>query len=135
MNSLITKIYRWHPKIPFFYGWLILIVIGFSQFIATALAQSTFGGVQDLIVNNMSWDRKTIALTATFGTWAAGTISPFIGKSVDRFGPRWIMFLSALFVGIGMITLSSVQTLWQFFFVYIIIILKFADYVFLFLLY
>ena len=121
MNSLITKIYRWHPKIPFFYGWLILIFIGFSQFIATALAKSTFGGVQDLIVNNMSWDRKTIALTATFGTWAAGSISPFIGKSVDRFGPRWIMFLSALFVGIGMITLSSVQTLWQFFFVYIII--------------
>ena len=121
MKSFINKIYKWHPDTPFFYGWLILIIIGCGQFIATSLAQSTFGGVQDLIVNNMSWDRKTIALTATFGTWTAGAISPFIGKSVDKFGPRWIMFIAAILVGGGLIVLSNVQTLWEFFFIYIII--------------
>lgn len=121
MKSFINQIYKWHPNTPFFYGWLILIVIGFGQFIATSLAQSTFGGVQDLIVTNMSWDRKTIALAATFGTWGAGSISPFIGRGVDKFGPRWIMFLAALFVSVGLIILGNVQTLWQFFFVYIIV--------------
>ncbi len=69
----------------------------------------------------MSWDRKTIALAATFGTWGAGSISPFIGRGVDKFGPRWIMFLAALFVSVGLIILGNVQTLWQFFFVYIIV--------------
>ena len=121
LQDFLNQIYKWHPKPPFFYGWLILIIIGLSQFIATSLAQSTFGGVQDLIVNNMSWDRKTIALAATFGTWGAGSISPFVGRGVDKYGPRWIMFLAALFVGIGLIILGNVQTLWQFFFVYIIV--------------
>ncbi|MEC9320870.1 MAG: MFS transporter, partial [Chloroflexota bacterium] len=121
MKSIVQAVYRWHPKPPFFYGWVVLGAAGVGAFIATSVAQTVFGGVQDLIAGEMSWDRKTIALAATFGTWSSGLTMPFIGKMVDRFGPRWMMLLAALLVGFGSIYLAGAQTIWKFFFAYVVI--------------
>jgi sugar phosphate permease len=46
---------------------------------------------------------------------------PFIGKLVDKFGPRWMMFFASLLVGFGIIYFSSSQSLWQFFTAYIVV--------------
>ena len=115
LKPIARAVYRWHPEPPFFYGWVVLGAAGIGAFIATSVAQTVFGGVQDLIAGEMSWDRKTIALAATFGTWSSGLTMPFIGKMVDRFGPRWMMLLAALLVGFGSIYLAGTQTIWQFF--------------------
>ena len=92
-----------------------------GAFIATSVAQTVFGGIQDLIVEDMNWDRKTIALAATLGTWGSGLTMPFIGKLVDRFGPRWLMLFACLVVGLGSIYLAGSSTVWQFFLTYILI--------------
>ena len=121
LKPIARAVYRWHPEPPFFYGWVVLGAAGIGAFIATSVAQTVFGGVQDLIAGEMSWDRKTIALAATFGTWSSGLTMPFIGKMVDRFGPRWMMLLAALLVGFGSIYLAGAQTIWQFFFAYVVV--------------
>ena len=92
-----------------------------GAFIATSVAQTVFGGIQDLIVEDMNWDRKTIALAATLGTWGSGLTMPFIGKLVDRFGPRWLMLFACFVVGLGSIYLAGSSTVWQFFLTYILI--------------
>ena len=120
-KKFLKSIYLWYPKTPFFYGWLILAVAGLGAFVATSVAQTVFGGVQDLIWIDMNWDRKTIALAATLGTWTSGVTMPFIGKLVDRFGPRWMMLIATILVGTGSIYLSESKTVWQFFFCYIVI--------------
>ncbi len=89
--------------------------------IATSVAQTVFGGIQDLIAGEIGWDRKTIALAATLGTWTSGLTMPFIGKLVDKFGPRWMMFLASLVVGFGTIYFSNSHSLWQFFTAYIVV--------------
>ena len=120
-KTFLKTVYLWYPKTPFFYGWLILAVAGLGAFVATSVAQTVFGGVQDLIWIDMNWDRKTIALAATLGTWTSGVTMPFIGKLVDRFGPRWMMLIASILVGTGSIYLSESKTVWQFFFCYIVI--------------
>ena len=92
-----------------------------GAFIAASVSQTVLAGVQDLIAQDMEWDRKTIALAATLGTWTSGMTMPFIGRLVDRFGPRWMMLSAAILVGLGLIFLSESQTVWQFFFAYIIV--------------
>ena len=92
-----------------------------GAFVAASVSQTVLAGVQDLIAYDMEWDRKTIALAATFGTWTSGMTMPFIGRLVDRFGPRWMMLSAAILVGLGLIFLSESQTVWQFFFAYIIV--------------
>ena len=61
----------WHPSPPFFYGWIVLGTASIGALIATSVAQTVFGGVQDLIAGEIGWDRKTIALAATLGTWTS----------------------------------------------------------------
>ena len=121
MKKLAKSIYSWHPSPPFFYGWIVLGTASIGALIATSVAQTVFGGVQDLIAGEIGWDRRTIALAATLGTWTSGLTMPFIGKLVDKFGPRWMMFFASLLVGFGIIYFSSSQSLWQFFTAYIVV--------------
>ena len=67
-----SAIVRWHPHPPFYYGWLLLGTAALGAFIATGVAQTVLGGVQDLIALDMGWDRTTIAFAATAGTWISG---------------------------------------------------------------
>ena len=121
LKNLLNLIYTWHPRPPFFYGWLVLGVAAVGAFIAASVSQTVLAGVQDLIAHDMEWDRKTIALAATLGTWTSGMTMPFIGRLVDRFGPRWMMLSAAILVGLGLIYMAESQTVWQFFFSYIIV--------------
>ena len=121
MKNIATNIYDWRPNTPFYYGWLVLGTAAIGALIATSVAQTVLGGIQDLIGLETGWDRKTVALAATLGTWASGLTMPFIGRLVDRFGPRWMMLIAANMVGIGYIYLSNSNTLFEFFFAYIVI--------------
>tara|TARA_B100000029_G_C17591844_1_gene962777 strand:+ start:549 stop:1814 length:1266 start_codon:yes stop_codon:yes gene_type:complete len=121
LKDLAKSIYRWHPSPPFFYGWIVLGTASIGALIATSVAQTVFGGIQDLIAGDIGWDRKTIALAATLGTWTSGLTMPFIGKLVDKFGPRWMMFLASLMVGLGTIYFSNSHSLWHFFAAYIVV--------------
>ncbi|MDA0770426.1 MAG: MFS transporter [Chloroflexi bacterium] len=111
----------WHPHPPFYYGWLLLGTAALGAFIATGVAQTVLGGVQDLIALDMGWDRTTIAFAATAGTWISGLTMPIIGRLADRYGPRYMMVIAALIVGFGYLALSGVNSLWQFFVVYILL--------------
>ena len=71
-----------------------------GAFIAASVSQTVLAGVQDLIAQDMEWDRKTIALAATLCTCTSGITMPFIGRLVDRFGPRWMMLSAAILVGL-----------------------------------
>jgi len=117
----LKSFYNWHPNPPFYYGWLALFIAGLGAFVATGIAQTVFGGIQDFIVEDMDWDRKTIALAATLGTWSSGVVAISIGRMIDKFGPRLIMPIAALIVGIGSIYLANIKSIWGFFIIYIII--------------
>ncbi len=111
----------WYPTPPFFYGWLVIATAFLGALVATTVAQNVLGGVQDFIASDMNWDRKTIALFATSGTWISGLTMPFVGKLADRYDPRYIMSTAALSVAIGLIILSHVSSAWAFLAVYIIV--------------
>ncbi|MDE2688037.1 MAG: MFS transporter [Chloroflexota bacterium] len=120
MRNIGANILDWHPKPRFYYGWLVLGTAALGAFIATGVAQTVLGGIQDLIANDMGWDRTTIAFAATIATWVSGMTMPFVGKLVDRYGPRYMMLAAALIVSACSFTLSGVNSVWQFYIAYII---------------
>ena len=120
VNGLISAAFNWRPRPPFYYGWLVLGAAALGAFVATGVAQTVLGGVQDLIAEDMGWPRSTIAFAATAGTWASGLTMPFVGRLVDRYGPRLMMAAAALVVGCCYLALGGVNSLWQFCLAYVI---------------
>ena len=114
--SLLT----WRPKTPFYYGWLILAMAALGTLAATGVSQVVLGGIQGFILEDMDWDRSTIALAALAGTWSSALLSPVVGRLADRYGPRWLMPFGLAIVGVSFIALSSSHSIWQFFIPYIV---------------
>lgn len=120
MKAIYKAVAAWHPRPNFYYGWLVLGTAALGAFIATGVAQTVLGAVQDLIAQDMGWDRSAIAFAATAGTWISGLTMPLVGRLVDRYGPRYMMFAAALVVAAAFFALSGVQSVWQFYIAYII---------------
>ena len=120
MRDVAGNVLKWHPRPRFYYGWLVLGTAALGAFIATGVAQTVLGGVQDLIAQDMGWERTTIAFAATAATWTSGLTMPFVGKLVDRYGPRYMMLVAALIVSACFFALGGVNSVWQFYIAYII---------------
>ena len=68
-----------------------------------------------MISEEMDWSRSAIGITAAAGVWGSGLIAPFIGRLADRHGPRWLMPIGTVILGVCLYVLGGVTTIWQFF--------------------
>lgn len=110
----------WTPRTPVFYGWVVLAMVALGTYAATGVAQVVFGGIQNLIYEDMSWDRATIAFAVTAGTWGSGLLTPFIGRLTDRYGPRPLMPIGAAIVGVSFFALAGIGQVWHFYAAYMV---------------
>ncbi len=115
MASSVFTLLNWRPNTPFYYGWLVLGLSGAGTFVATAIAGVVLGGVQPYILEDTDWPRTSIGLAASCGVWASGFFAPFAGRLADRYGPRWLMPVGVIVLGISMLAIGGVDTAWQFF--------------------
>ena len=104
-----------YKQMPFFYGWLVLFTGALGAFVAVSVAGVVLGGIQGLIIEEMRWKRSTIGFTATAGVWMSGLVAPIVGRLADRYGPRRLMPLGTLVLGLCLFFLGGVSTVWQFF--------------------
>ena len=116
----IRNLYNWRPRTPFYYGWLVLGVAAMATIGATGVAQVVLGGIQDLIFDDMGWERSTVAYAVTAGTWIGGGVSPFVGRLADRYGPRWMMPAASLLTGVCLFAAAGAGGVLQFSIGYII---------------
>jgi sugar phosphate permease len=74
-----------------------------------------FGAFFDPIVERFGWSRAVTSGAVSIQRTETGVISPFIGLFIDKFGPRKVMLGGILATGAGLILLSRIQSLWQFY--------------------
>lgn len=118
--SLFKTILNWRPITPFYYGWLIMAMLAVATFAATGVTQVVLGGIQGFIFDDTGWNRSTVALAVTIGTWTSGFLSPFVGRLADRYGPRWLMPIGAIVVAASFFSLSGAHGVGQFYIAYIL---------------
>ena len=117
---MLNRLFNWHPRTPFYYGWLILGITSLATFTATGVSQVVLGGIQVYISDDTGWNVSTFSYAATIGTWCSGLIAPFIGRMADRYGPRWLMPAGLVIAGVCFLLLSGVSSVWQFYAAYIV---------------
>ena len=115
MASALSILLNWRPSTPFYYGWLVLGLSGAGAFVATAIAGVVLGGIQPYILEDTNWSRTSIGLSAGIGVWASGFLAPFAGRLADRYGPRWLMPVGLVVLGLSMVAIAGVHAAWQFF--------------------
>ena len=120
MKTTLAAALNWRPRTSFYYGWLIILMAALGTFVATGISQLVLGGVQGFIFEDLTWNRSTIALAVTIGTWASGLLAPFVGRLADRYGPRWLMPFGLVVVGLAFFALAGMGSVWQFYVAYIL---------------
>ena len=102
---------KMHPWV--YYGWTLLAMSAVSMFIIYGLRYS-FSVFYVSILNEFGWSRADTALIFSVNVIIYGLTAPVAGGLVDRFGPRVVLPLGALLLGLGAIASSQANAIWQF---------------------
>jgi len=106
-----------------FYGWWVvgagftiaLYVSGFVHFGFTAIFQP--------IADEFGWSHAQVSVAASMRGFEMGVFVPILGFMVDRFGPRRLIAGGAWIAGLGLLLLSRVSSLAEFYGAFVLVAL------------
>jgi MFS family permease len=90
------------PRLPFFYGWIIIAVTFVTMAIGVN-ARTSFSLFFPPIIDEFGWERGVTAGAFSFGFLVSAAVSPLIGRLMDRFGPRAVMELGTALMAAGLL--------------------------------
>src|ERR1700732_5096221 len=99
-------------RLPFFYGWIIVIVTFVTMAIGVN-ARTSFSLFFPPIIDEVGWERGVTAGAFSFGFLVAGAVSPLIGRTMDRFGPRAVMELGVALMAGGLLLAPLTTRPWH----------------------
>ncbi len=94
-------------KLPFFYGWIILIasVVGvLASAPGQTMGVSTF---TDYLIENIKINRNQISTAYMIGTICSSLLLTWAGRQYDKFGARWTAISASLLLATVLLLLSQ----------------------------
>jgi MFS family permease len=104
-------------KPSLFYGYNIILVSFFIQAIVWGTCNS-FGMFFKPLIHEFNWSRATISGAASLVFLVHGLSSMFLGNLNDKVGPRLIMSVCGVFLGLGFCLMATVHFAWQLYLFY-----------------
>src|SRR6202047_5593209 len=77
-------------RLPFFYGWVIVVVTFVTMAIGVK-ARTAVSLFFPPILDEFGWERGVTAGAFSFGFLVSAALSPLLGWLMDRRGPRLVM--------------------------------------------
>ncbi len=108
-------------QLPFFYGWVIVVVVFIAEFTTSGLGGSTLGLFFVPMQRDLGWSLTSLSGAVTAQAIAAMATAPLIGLALDRYGARLVMLIGAISAGVGLILLMQIQEVWHFWVLYAIV--------------
>src|SRR5260370_16024447 len=75
--------------------------------------RAVFGVCIKPMETTFGWDRAARSGAAAISLLLLGAAGPFVGWLADQWGPRRVIFLSAILLGLGAMLSARVSALWQ----------------------
>lgn len=95
------------------HGWWLLA----GSVVAVALTAGTsfwsFGLYVEPLEGEFAWSRFEVSNGFSLGLAASGLAAPFIGRWIERYGPRRIIFIGAILTAASYLLLATTSDLWQ----------------------
>ncbi len=99
-------------RFPFFYGWVVVGVAFVTMGIGVN-ARTAFSLLFPPILQEFGWERGLTAGAFSVGFMISTLFSPFMGRLMDRRGPRVVILLGVALVGAGMALATLVHRPWH----------------------
>ena len=100
-----------------FYGWFV-VIISFLTMTASYSCYYSWPVFYVAILDEFGWSRAETALIFSIAGIVYGLASPVSGILFDKFGPRKLFSISAIFVAAGAVGCSRAYEAWQFYISY-----------------
>lgn len=101
-----------------YYGWYIVGVVLAGGIPRVGLNGSFFGIFLKPLSEEFGWTRAEVAMAVTIGTLIAAALGIYLGRVLDRFGPRWMMAGGFAILAGSYFGLALVNSLVGFYLVY-----------------
>jgi MFS family permease len=94
------------------YAWVVLGAVTVLMLAASGV-RSSFGVFIKPMEAEFGWDRTSMSAVAALSLFLYGAVGPFVGRLADRAGPRGVLSVAAVLLGVGTLGTAAVVTLWQ----------------------
>jgi MFS family permease len=100
------------PRLPFFYGWVI-VAVAFVTMAVAVNARTAFSLLLPPILDEFGWDRGVTAGAFSLGFLVSAALSPFVGRLMDRRGPRVVIESGTAIMAAGLLLATGVREPWH----------------------
>ena len=108
-------------KPRFFYGYVI-VAIAFLLMLIMWGAYYSFGIFFEPLLAEFGWTKAMTSGAFSLSFFLTGVLGVLAGRLTDRFGPRVVMTICGVFLGIGYILVSRTESTWQLYLFYGIVV-------------
>src|SRR5438093_7751833 len=99
-------------RLRVFYGWVIVAVV-FVTMAVGVNARTAFSLLFPPILDEFGWDRGVTAGAFSFGFLVSAIVSPFVGRLMDRRGPRLVIEMGVVLMAAGLMVAPLVRQPWH----------------------
>lgn len=99
-------------RLPFFYGWVV-VAVAFVTMAIGVNARTGFSLLFPPMLAEFGWDRGMTAGAFSFGFVVSAILGPSLGRLMDRRGPRVVMELGVVLMGVGLILATQIHRPWH----------------------
>jgi MFS family permease len=99
-------------RAPFFYGW-VLVAVAFVTMGVGVSARTAFSLLFPPILDEFGWERGLTAGAFSFGFLVSAGLSPFVGRLMDRRGPRVVIEMGVGLLAAGLMLATLVHEPWH----------------------
>ncbi|MFC2072365.1 MFS transporter [Chloroflexota bacterium] len=111
---------RRFPKI--FFGWWTAVTSGVVMGLGFGIHSYGFSVLFKPIASELGLTRAVTAVAGSISRIGGGFEAPLFGWLTDKFGPRWMVVSGIFVMGLGLILMNSINSLWAFLLVWGVII-------------
>jgi MFS family permease len=99
-------------RLPFYYGWVIVAVVFVTMGVGVN-ARTAFSLLFPPILDEFGWERGLTAGAFSFGFLVSAALSPYLGRLMDRRGPRVVMEIGVGLMAVGLMLATLMRQPWH----------------------
>lgn len=110
-----------------FYGWWIVFAGSIILFTTSGIGFYSHSVILDPMGQLHAWSKGTVSAAVTLFFFSNGIAGFFLGRWMDRFGPKWFLLFGSMVFGAGICSLNWIDTVPQLFAVYFVMSLGYCS--------